>query len=302
MWRSRVIWKWKMEGNGSNHSITSYLLLTYGFSWAIVVPIGVITSSIGVQFAAVTVSAFGPLIAAAILVRQGGSSLRRWFRDMLKWRVQKRWYLAAIGIPLLGVVVQTVAYTMFFGDLDLSVLPQRVMILLGTFPLALLLTGGNEEFGWRGFMLPELQRTYSALTASIVIGVCWLIWHLPSDLFLTALGNGWTWSPDRIAMRLGVIPLAIILTWIYNSSRGSVLLAMIFHAGWNSMSILVPVPLGTASLGAATAPSVSSLRILLVSLMTIIAFAIIILYDRETLSKREKYIIDWRDIGSNTNN
>lgn len=279
-----------MRSDTPRRSAIAFVLLTYGFSWTIVVPTGLLTSSVAIQFAAMTVAAFGPLFAAGILVWHGGSTVRTWFRDALAWRVPKRWYVAAIGVPLIGVVVQTVVYAVFFGDLDLAVVPRRLVYLLGTFPVAFLLTGGNEEFGWRGFMLPHLQRTYSALSASLVVGFVWLIWHLPSDVLMTALGSGWEWPLDRIAMRLAVIPLAIILTWIYNGTRGSVLVAMIFHAGWNSMSILVPVQMQTGGVQTASAPALSTLRIALVALMTVVALGIVLLYDRETLSTKEKHL------------
>lgn len=277
-----------MPSQSPQKSAIQFVLLTYAFSWGVVVPTSLLTSAASLQFTAVAVSAFGPLVAATVLTWRSDRRLRAWVRDTLTWRVPRRWYVAAVGVPLAGVGVQAAVYALFVGSLDLSVLPQRTGMFVGGYVAALLFTGGNEEFGWRGYMLPHLQQAQSALSASLVVGVAWLLWHLPSDLLMTSLGGGAGWSPDRIAMRLAVLPLSVILAWLYNSSRGSVLLAMLFHAGWNSMSILVPAPLQTASTTGVSGPTVSGLRIVLVCFVTLVAIGIVVRYDAETLSANEK--------------
>lgn len=279
-----------MGDSSSRNSVVAFVLLTYGFSWGIVIPTGLLTSSAPIQFGAVAVSAFGPLVAATVLVWRGDRNLRSWVGDMLTWAVPKRWYLAAVGVPLAGVVAQTAVYAVFFGEVEMSVLPRRTVMLLGTFPIALLATGGNEEIGWRGYMLPQLQQTYSALSASVLVGLVWLVWHVPSDVLLTALGSGTVWSPGRIAMRLAVIPLAVILTWLYNSSRGSVLVAMLFHAGWNSFGILAPVPLQVGGAATVDASTISTLQIVPAGFMALVAFVIVLRYDAATLSTRERHL------------
>lgn len=278
-----------MAPHSTRQSVVWFVLLTFGFSWGLVVPTAYFTTSVPIQFTAVTVSTFGPLVAAGILTWRSDKSLTAWFREMLTWRVTGRWYLAAIGIPLAGVVGQAVVYALFVGEIDQSVLPRRIGMFGGGFLVALLFTGGNEEFGWRGYMLPQLQQTQSALSASLIVGAVWLVWHLPADILMTSLGGGMDWSPDRIAMRLAVIPLAVILTWLYNSTRGSVLLAMLFHAGWNSMSILAPIPLQTTREATISGSTVSMPRIALVCFMTVVALLIVFRYDPEKLSTRPKH-------------
>lgn len=268
------------------HPVIAFVLLTYAFTWGIQIPIALLSSSPALQFAAVAISAFGPLVAAVVLVWRGPTRFRVWVRDMFKWQVAPRWYFAAVAVPLIGVVAQTIVYALFFGDLEYTLLPQNVVRVVALFPVALLVTGGNEEIGWRGFMLPRLQRQYGALAAGLLIGIVWLVWHLPSDLLMTELGGGLWWSYERLLKRTAVVPLAIILTWLYNSTDGSVLLAMVFHAGWNTMGALVPAaPLPT---GAGSPRAI--LQGTRVGTMALVALIVMLLYRRETLSASGKHI------------
>jgi membrane protease YdiL (CAAX protease family) len=95
-----------------------------------------------------------------------------------------------------------------------------------------MLTGGNEEHGWRGVLQPLLQRSMSPLTVALIIGVIWELWHLP--LVLGGIyGEG---NPALIVIgrMLLVFPLAFLLAAIYNGTRGSIFLCVLFHACVNS--------------------------------------------------------------------
>lgn len=95
--------------------------------------------------------------------------------------------------------------------------------MLGFFLLNFLLNpfgGAWEELGWRGYAQPQLQRSHSALMAGAIIGVFWVVWHLP----LFAIGMlAW---PNM----LPVFVMGIIYAWLFNNTRGSVLIAYLAHA------------------------------------------------------------------------
>ncbi|MBE2240931.1 MAG: CPBP family intramembrane metalloprotease [Caldilineaceae bacterium] len=84
----------------------------------------------------------------------------------------------------------------------------------------------TEETAWRGFALPRLQSRYSALNASLILGILWGIWHLPlwfiPDSFQSTLPFG--------GFVLATVAMSIITTWVFNHTHGSVLLAAILHA------------------------------------------------------------------------
>ena len=88
--------------------------------------------------------------------------------------------------------------------------------------------GFGEEVGWRGFALPRIQSKLNALMASLVIAVLWTLWHLPLFFYrpgYTDMGIagifGWVFS---------ILTGSILLTWLYNSSRASILICAIFHS------------------------------------------------------------------------
>jgi membrane protease YdiL (CAAX protease family) len=183
--------------------------------------------------------AFGPALAAALVTYLRGDSLRAWAAQIVDWRVAPRWYLLAVGLPALAAVGATALYLFGGGPVSTS----RVVQLLPVVPVLLvvnaLLGGGNEEPGWRGFALPRLSERYGAFASSLVIGVVWAVWHFP--LFL--MGAPRMLSGSLPLYTVLVIAFSVLLTWAYESSGGSVLLAILFHAAINTSMSFVPIPM-----------------------------------------------------------
>jgi len=121
------------------------------------------------------------------------------------------------------------------GDWTISTLQGNLggfaWILLVSFAHNLLLGGPlGEEIGWRGFLLPQLLKRYRPLTASLILGVVWALWHLPIDLYAGYLLEG----PAAILIRIiTVVPLAILFTWFYLKSNGNLLVALFLHTSIN---------------------------------------------------------------------
>ena len=115
------------------------------------------------------------------------------------------------------------------------------MLLFSIFPGSAM----GEELGWRGFALPHVQRKHSALGASLVIGALWGCWHLP--LFLVGTDS----RPPSIfpAFVLAVVATSVIYTWMYNSTGGSLLIVVLYHAASNLPLTLLIAPLGEQGAG-----------------------------------------------------
>jgi uncharacterized protein len=91
----------------------------------------------------------------------------------------------------------------------------------------------GEEPGWRGFALPQLQARFGALRAALILGLLWACWHLP--LFLI---HSWAVFPVWVYIIL-VVGLSILMTFIFNLSRSSVIVCILMHALFNTSSILL---------------------------------------------------------------
>lgn len=106
--------------------------------------------------------------------------------------------------------------------------------------------GGLEEVGWRGYLLPGLQDRWSALTASLAVGVVWAVWHAP--LFLM---SGTTQASTAFGwFMLQALGLSVVFTWLFNATGGSMLLAVLVHGAlnaWYSAAVqwLAPDTVGT---------------------------------------------------------
>ena len=92
----------------------------------------------------------------------------------------------------------------------------------------LIFFGFGEEVGWRGFALPQLLKKSTALVSSIFLTLFWAFWHLPLFFYrpgYTTMGwagiLGWVFS---------LMTGSILLTWLYKSSRASILICAVFHS------------------------------------------------------------------------
>lgn len=260
------------------YPVVSFFALALALSWSIWIPAISLLSG-NTSTAVVMVGSFGPAVAGVLLTKAQGRSLRAWVSEMATFRIGARWWLVALGLPVAVAAVSAVFFAVEFGNLDPSLLPNRAARWLFGLLFISLVGGGNEEPGWRGYALPHLQRDYSALTASLVIGVVWAVWHLP----LYYLPGGMYAGKSFALFAPMVLAFSVVLTWLYNGSGGSVPAAILLHAGINSASALIPVP--------AEAVSVLSRAWhmqLQVAIFAVVAIALVLYYGRETLSARGK--------------
>lgn len=171
---------------------------------------------------------FGPMLSALIVTALAGGwpAVKALLGRLVQWRVGWHWYAVAFGLPValaLGAVgLTTLAGVPAPEAAQWARWPSLFMI----FPIRVFFSGPfGEELGWRGFALPRLQANYSPLKASLILGVLGAIWHLP----LMLIGeNQW---PDVLLLIAGYV----LLTWFYNHTNGSILLAVLFHGATNTI-------------------------------------------------------------------
>lgn len=153
-------------------------------------------------------------------IADGRSGLRVYFSRIVRWRVALKWYVVALFLPVLinlaAIGLNIVSGAEMETNIQLPSAPQVVAFFVMIFFFISL----GEEPGFRGFALPRLLIGRSALSASLILGVLHAIWHLP--LFI-----GGEMSP--FSTTLIILAGAVMFTWIFNNTHGSVLIAMLFH-------------------------------------------------------------------------
>lgn len=228
-----------------NHRLPTYFVLTYAITWTIWAPMFAAArgwAAWAVPDALYYAGSFGPGIAALVLTGLigGSAGVRDLLGRIVKWRIPLRYYAFAVLVPVALFVVSMVINRAVRGAWsDLSLLGKAdylpVLGPAGVFLVWLLSYGLGEETGWRGFALPHLQRDHPATTASVILAVFWSAWHLPAFFFRDAyLAMG----PLGIPMFLiTMIFTAVVFTWLYNSTGGSILVVILFHAVFDWLAV-----------------------------------------------------------------
>lgn len=212
--------------------LAAFFVLAYILSWLGFIPQAAAARGLlpGNNILFDILGAAGPTFAAILVLvalhgRRGPDPL---FARLAIWRVHPAWYVVAVlGGAVL--VVATLALTALFGPLPADLFAS---FPLGALPGAFLFAAVVavwEELGWRGFALPRLQARYDALAAGLILGLIWALWHLPL-FFNPTLDFSLAWLPIYVA---NLSLSAVIYTWLFNNTRGSVLLATLYHASEN---------------------------------------------------------------------
>lgn len=199
--------------------------------------------------------AYMPTIAAIISAgfADGREGVRELLRKLLIWRVGVTWYAFAIfgyaalcgGAILLGNALSEGPSFPLLSEELIKGSSLQWLIMLPVFFVIITLTNG-EELAWRGFALPRLQARWNALNSSLILGLVWVVFHLP--LFFTLTGS----DLDFMAMlskSLQLLGASIIFTFLYNHTRGSVLLAYLLHGAANTWTRIFPIDQAPAHIG-----------------------------------------------------
>jgi membrane protease YdiL (CAAX protease family) len=256
------------------HSLVAFFVLAYALSWLLWAPLALADTAPTTQVLTLLtiVGGFGPLLAAVIVsALEGRGALRDLIARSLRFRVGATWYAIALLLPIALGAAGLGIFRLFGGTIPADWASPPLFAYPVSWLFVLLLGGGQEEPGWRGFALPRLQARYSALTASVILGVAWALWHGP--LFLVP---GSAQSPLPLPWYLAhVIAVSILYTWLFNNARGSALLVAFLHAGSNAVTSWVPI---TAAEG---------LFKTLIGVEWLLAIALIAVYGARTLTRHE---------------
>ncbi|MFU8839404.1 MAG: CPBP family intramembrane glutamic endopeptidase [Nitriliruptoraceae bacterium] len=177
----------------------------------------------------------GPAAAALLVLRKqhGRPGLAAFRRSLTRWRVGRLWLVLLAPLPIgLGTVLLLVGT----GRVVWQPGGPETALLVPVWLLGGLVFGGLEEAGWRGRLQPLLQDALHPLTAAVLVGLTWSIWHLPL-FWLTGTTQAAT---SIVTFAVGAIGLSVVLGWVWNTSGGSTLLAVLLHGavnGWYTATV-----------------------------------------------------------------
>jgi uncharacterized protein len=232
------------QGLLASHPLVAFFVMAYAFSWIVwspwvlgedgagLLPINISQTASGYLNATAILA--GPTLAAFIMTAttEGRAGARQLLGRYVLWRVGLRWYLfALVGVPLI-MLLGTMVFSMDLPNLGALGGPSYLLSYLATFALVTVLGGPLlEEGGWRGFALPRMERLHGPLLASVVLGILWALWHLPEFLIPSwAASSGGGGVLSITLFTLSAITFTIVITWVFNNTRASLLLAILVHA------------------------------------------------------------------------
>lgn len=221
-----------------NHALISYFVLAYlimfgsYFSFIILRPGEPNKAWSLVWF----LGAFSPTISAIFVswVIGGVNQVKQLLSGFKRWKVNFFWYFAA-SFLFLGPLLIAVIYGLLGNPVTGLRLGITIPMLLGQIFFQMFSGPISEEAGWRGFALPHLQKKFSALVSSLILGVIWTCWHIPL-FFLT--GATQMTIPFPIYMVL-VVTQTIYATWLYNNTKGSLIITTLAHFSFNLTGTLI---------------------------------------------------------------
>ena len=239
-----------MTNHQKSRNPWKFFLLTFAYSWIIWIPsvldgigLDLPFSVAGYSTLVVIIGAFAPLMAAITLVarEEGWKGIKSFLGQVLDFHIKPVYLILALVLPLVIHVTThylalavglDVAQTLFPTEIPLA----PIILAIPYFILMLVIGGGQEEFGWRGYAQEPLQEIIGVIPASLVIGVIWGIWHLPLWFMAGDLHSAYSF----LAFVMMTTSISVMYAWLYNSSGKKLIVVIFFHAMNNTAAPLLP--------------------------------------------------------------
>ena len=230
------------------HPLVSFVLINYMISWIFIYPsfqlilnaeegTFPLLASIGI------IGVFGPSIAAIIVkkITHGNSGVKRLLKKLLIWKVQLKWYLFIFLIPIVLYALSVMSTALFGYQFEEINFKEGIVSIVPLLLIALPFGPLGEELGWRGFFLPKLLEKYTIWKSSLILGIVWTVWHLASftlpGVTIPSVFEVSLWT--LFLYLLMTIAEALLYTYVFLKTRGSVFIAIILHTVFNASSNII---------------------------------------------------------------
>ena len=223
-----------------------FFTITFLWSWIMWLPF--VLSGVGIlninenlrsiiTMPIVIIGAFGPAVGAIYSIRmlKGKNDLKKFLKSFLSIKFGwKLWLSIFLIIGITNIIAWFVPE--LWGYNKLAMLLPNAYIFPIYWLIMVFLGGGQEEIGWRGYIMPLLENKYGLWIGNIILGIVWAVWHLPLWFII---GTAQTYMPF-IAFTIGCIGLSFILSWVIKQSNGKPISGLIAHGAFNAFMPLFP--------------------------------------------------------------
>jgi CAAX protease family protein len=232
------------KGFVKRHSLISMYLAMFVIAWSVMIPQalysqGILSAPLPAFLEILT--GWAPGIAAIVIttIVMGRAGIRELLKRFLVWRVGVQWYLTAFFL-LAALILGGIGLHVLFGGAMPAIPADGAPLWKIAFVFLLFVILGflinTEEIAWRGFALPRLQSRYNVLVACVLLAIPEVALHLPlfwvrDNPFYQTVGLFW-FSAFSVA-------LVFIYAYIFNKTKGSLLIVTILHASQNAWANLL---------------------------------------------------------------
>ncbi|MBE5106193.1 CPBP family intramembrane metalloprotease [Bacillus thuringiensis] len=217
------------------NEIKRYVICTFIFTWILwgllinLIKLNITTFGTPLAMILFILGGIMPAIVAISLKKKYGSKeeFRVFIKNIVNPRYHFVWYVLIVVLAFISCYLPTI-----FGG---ATMQKPLYVALLSFPI-MIIGGGLEEIGWRGFLQHALQKRFSAFFSTVIVSVIWAIWHLPL-WFIPGTNQA---QRDFLAFTITTIAVSFLLTIIFNATK-SIFMCLIFHALLNSFwNVYVP--------------------------------------------------------------
>jgi membrane protease YdiL (CAAX protease family) len=235
----------------SRHPLIAFFVIAFAGTWIAFLPLVLAQNGLGLfpytipeigpyppsyWFGALG-AILGPTLASFTVtaITTGKAGVGQLLRRYVLWRVGLRWYLLVlVGVPLIQLAFSSV----FLGIAPLTAFIQQWPLFFTTYlPQILIIAVAVqiwEEGGWSGYAVPNLQKRFGAVRTTLILGPLWALWHLPAffvpgQIFQSKV-DAITMIVQMALLIIVAIPTRMIMTWVFNNTKASILIAILLHA------------------------------------------------------------------------
>ena len=200
------------------------------------------------------------------------NDFKEYKQRLFKFKVKIIWYVFALMMPFIIYLLSFSVTLLFDVNADFTANLQTWYMIFPIF-LMMIVGGGLEELGWRGLMLPELQKKINATYSSIIVGIVWALWHLPL-FFIIGVSQ---YQGNFYLFALSTIMYSFLLTWFFNNTK-SIVISVVFHAMLNA----------TVEMGFGNWSDTVSSSYIKIGVMAVVVLIIISIFGYKTFTRNKK--------------